>query len=74
LSDSGRTAVRVDRRVVLIGVMCYEALMHIVYVEPGAVGSSRWPGYVRPQSTGADLKRAAAAWRIAEARHQYSLM
>lgn len=65
IGDTMQTRTTLAGTPVRLGVLCYEALTRLIYhEETDASGdiNPEWPGYVLPDATAADLRRARRAW------------
>lgn len=76
LDDTSPSASRLNGQPVPVGVMCYEALTQLAYHEPadadGDVAAS-WDGWIAPDATPEQLRRAKAAWQTVLAQKTYIL-
>jgi hypothetical protein len=66
IGDTAKTLTRIQQRTVSLGVLCFEALNRLIYHEEPSINGDidlDWPGYVTPEDTGVDLRRARKAWQ-----------
>jgi hypothetical protein len=76
LDDTTPSASRLNGQPVPLGVVCFEALSRLAYHEPTDVDGDiapSWDGWISPDATPAQLRRAKAAWQIVLAEKTYIL-
>ncbi|MGF1631765.1 MAG: hypothetical protein ACFCUT_20000 [Kiloniellaceae bacterium] len=68
IDDPRPARATLDARSVSLGVVCYQALRLVAYVE-----QADWPGHVGPTATPAERSAAKRAWQTAFAEGRYIL-
>ena len=75
LADDRPALASVGGRPVLVGAMCYWALVGIAYYEwyEDNPGASSWPGEIGPTASASQLKAAQKAWEAVVRARRYRL-
>jgi len=68
IDDPRPARATLDDEPVTLGVMCYQALRQLAYVE-----EDNWPGHIDPLTMPADRTAAKQAWQAALAAHRIVL-
>ncbi len=66
MDDESPTQTKLIEKPVMLGVLCYQALTHLVYYEPTEPGgdiAKSWPGHILPNATLTELRAAKRAWQ-----------
>lgn len=73
LDDPRPARATLDGRAVTLGVVCYQALRLVAYVEAPDVRGEAWPGHIGPLAAPDERLVARRAWEAALAEGRYLL-